>query len=202
MGLSRRDIVWGLVGLVTIAVGVYVRSDIRREMIDRALGREEPTAAEASDRAGSVEEKADVIQDDMGSTDLIILGPLGDAVCPEVHDVSTMTGKVMIDQILRQGFERSVNGVDVSGIECRYGDIRLGKLHGVEGRVADLLATEGPSVVTEGPFPGSARIDDPDTGRVTLVYEDTQAVMEAFITLPVEDATDLTFEALAGITLN
>ncbi|HEX7134040.1 MAG TPA: hypothetical protein VF228_15800, partial [Iamia sp.] len=130
-----------------------------------------------------------------------VLGPGGDDVCPEVEWVGRMTDELVPQEIVREGVERSINGVDISGIECRYGEhIRVGKLHGFEDRVDALTASGGPTEVREGPFPGSVRFDDPAAGRATIVFEDEEEILEAFVDLPIDKDSYLI--SLADLTLN
>ncbi|HMJ77400.1 MAG TPA: hypothetical protein VK507_15585, partial [Iamia sp.] len=141
------------------------------------------------------------VEASMGAKGRTVLGPGGDAVCPEVEWVGRMTDRVVPQEIVRESVERTVNEVDISGIECRYGDdIRVGKLHGFEDRVHALREGGGPVEMRAGPFPGSVRFDDPAAGTATIVFEDEDEVMEAFVQLPID--LDGYLISLADLTLN
>lgn len=183
---DRLHVVWGLVVVVVAIAGAAGGARELYGFIRPGQETYDPTTDEAT-------EGDPILDQEMDRRARAVLGPDGDPVCPSI-DWVTATTEVPIpaDQIVREGIERSVNGVDLSGIECRYGDqLRLGKLDGVEERVRDLYASEGPVTVQEGPFPGSVRFDDAATGMATFVFEDRDAVIEAFVVLPIDHAGDV-----------
>lgn len=201
MGMRRRDVVWGVLGLAVLGTGIFSTVGDGMSLLDR-ITEGEPTFAEklAAEEEAQAED-IERIQDDLASGERVVLGPDGDRVCPESEWVGRMTDRTVPAEIVREGVEREVNGVDISGVECRYGeDVRVGKLRGFEERVLVLMASQGPAEMREGPFPGSVRFDDPAAGTATIVFEDEDGVLEAFVTLPLEDDTYLI--SLSDLTLN
>jgi hypothetical protein len=192
----------GVVGLVLVVAGIGFKVADGMSIIDKVRDETKPSWQKTlDDEAAAEDQHRAALADAMASEDRTVLGPGGDDVCPEVEWVGRMTDQLVPQEIVREGVERSINGVDVSGIECRYGEhIRVGKLHGFEDRVDALMASGGPIEVREGPFPGSVRFDDPAAGRATIVFEDDEQILEAFVQLPID--IDNYLISLADLTLN
>jgi hypothetical protein len=197
---SRWGALAGLLVPILFIGGIGFKAYDAFEVGKKVFGSDD---APVDERAAALDAQADDLADDMDSRARTVLGPDGDRVCPAVEWVGPLTDDrwPVPPEIVREGVDRSVNDVDVSGIECRYGEhIRVGKLDGFEDRVHELMSASGPVAVREGPFPGSVRFDDPATGTATIVFEDRDETVEAFVQLPIDGDSYLI--SLADFALN
>jgi hypothetical protein len=200
---SRGGAVLGVIALVCSGLGIGAKAlgvfDVVAAVRDEVST--ETTEPVGFDGAPEPSLEPELVES-LARPERIVLGPEGDVVCPGVDEVTfILEDEVLPPEIVREGVVREAHGVDLSGVECRYGDeIRMGKPHDVHGRASTLLRQDDLPTISAGFFVGSAEIDDPASGTITMVFADEDAVLEAFVQLPSHRESELT--ALAELALN